>query len=292
MITPLTPNAQLDEDGVRRIVEHLIAGGVDGIFILGTTGESVSIPYAMRSRFAAIAVEQVAGRVRTYAGIANNIMSHSATAAAEYLAAGIDAVVAHPPFYYPLNNAELYDYFATLSGLIEGPLILYNMPATTHISIPLEVVERLCVLPNIIGLKDSERDIARQEAAIQIAHAQSDFAFFTGVAAYSTMALRLGADGTVPSSGNLIPDLCAEIYRCALSTDWERAQHFQERTDQIAAVYQTGRSLGQSLAGLKCAMQRLGLCGPTMMPPLQALAPDEQLAVNRALDVVGLMGAD
>ncbi len=271
MVTPITAAGELDESGVRRIVDYMIEGGVDGIFVLGTTGESMSAPVAMRSQLAAVLVDHVNGRARTYAGISGNALADSVQAAEEYFSAGIDAVVAHSPFYYALNDGELLDYFVTLSGRIAGPLILYNMPATTGISIPLEIVEKLSVIPNIVGLKDSERDAARQQAAAEFANSRADFAFFTGVAAYSATALRWGAAGAVPSSGNLVPSLCHEIYACACAGEWEGAEQAQARIDAVAAAYQKGRTLGQSLAGLKGAMCSRGLCGPTMLPPLQTL---------------------
>lgn len=283
MVTPVTPQGDLDEESVRRIIDHILAGGVEGVFVLGTTGESMSVPCSLRTRLVKVAVEHTANRARTYAGISSSILSESVLAAEEYLSLGVDAVVAHPPFYFPLAAAEILDYFTLLSESITGPLILYNMPSTTHISIPLEIVEALSLRPNIVGLKDSERDPERQQAAVQLAKSRPGFAFFTGVATYSAQALRWGADGAVPSSGNLVPRMCHDIYASARRGDWDRAEQAQAQIDQVAAVYQNGRSLGQSLAGLKAAMSLHALCDPTMLPPLHGLDEDERRRIERDL---------
>ena len=287
MITPVTDKGELDETAARRVIDHMIAGGVDGIFVLGTTGESMSTPYALRNRLVSMLVEHVAGRAQTYAGISNNILSHSVEAAQLYASLGVDALVAHPPFYYPLTPDELLEYYTALADRMPGPLLLYNMPATTRISIPLDVVEKLSRHPNVRGLKDSERDAERQQAGVEMAAGRDDFVFFTGVAAYATQALKWGADGAVPSSGNLVPALCSAIYAYARAGGWAQAEEAQRKSDAVAAAYQEGRTLGQSLAGLKYVMSLQGLCEPAMLPPLRALPADERRRVDAALAGLG-----
>ena len=161
MITPVTPHGELDEPAVRRVIDHLIEGGVSGIFILGTTGESASIPAAMKSRLVALTVEHTAKRVMVYAGISHNCLTYSVEAAQTFFELGVDVTVAHLPSYYELNPAEQEAYFITLSKNLTGPLMLYNIPITTHMSMPLGVIERLSKLTNIVGMKDSENDAAR-----------------------------------------------------------------------------------------------------------------------------------
>ena len=284
MITPVTDEGELDEPAARRVIDHMIAGGVDGIFVLGTTGESMSTPYALRNRLVSVLVEHTAGRVQTYAGISSNILSNSIEAADLYVSLGVDALVAHPPFYYPLTPNELLDYYTALADHMHGPLLLYNMPATTGISIPLDVIERLSDHPSIRGLKDSERDLERQKTAAEYAVGLDDFVFFTGVTAYAAQALKWGAAGDVPSSGNLVPELCSAIYSSACAGDWEAVEEAQDKADAVGVAYQKGRTLGQSLAALKYAMHRRDLCEPAMLPPLQELSAAEREQVDMALD--------
>ena len=137
MVTPVTPGGDLDEPAVWRIVDHMVAGGVHGIFVLGTTGENTSVPAAMRERFVALAVEHVSGRARTCAGISSNCLADSIAAAEVYAPLGVDAVVAHLPTYYALNAEEQFAYFSALADRIDLPLVLYDIPVTTHMAIPV-----------------------------------------------------------------------------------------------------------------------------------------------------------
>ena len=281
MVTPITSQGDLDEPAVRRVIDHLIEGGVSGIFVLGTTGEAASVPRTMRSRLVAIAVEHVGARAMTYAGIGDNCLAHSVDAAEQYFRLGIDAVVAHLPSYYALSPEEQSEYYAALVERIPGPLMLYNIPSTTHMSIPIKVVEKLSHHPRVVGLKDSENDVARLEAVMETLGGKSDFAIFVGVTALSARALSLGADGMVPSTGHLVPELCHRLYESGVQGDGTTAEEYQWQVDQVADIYRRNRPLGQSLAALKAAMGALGLCGPDVLPPLRPLDVAEQEAVRR-----------
>jgi dihydrodipicolinate synthase/N-acetylneuraminate lyase len=281
MITPITSRGDLDEPAVRRVIDHLIEGGVNGIFVLGTTGEGASVPRRTRSRLVAIAVEHVGDRVATYAGIGNNCLDHSVHAAEEYFRLGVDVVVAHLPSYYALDPEEQSDYYAALAERIPGPLMLYNIPSTTHMSIPIEVVEKLSHHHKIIGLKDSENSVSRLEAVVEALGGRSDFAVFAGVSALSARALCLGADGIVPSPAHLVPDLCQRLYETGVQGDVASAEEYQRQVDQVANIYVRNRTLGQSLAALKAAMGTLGLCNPDVLPPLRPLDAAQQEAVRR-----------
>jgi 4-hydroxy-tetrahydrodipicolinate synthase len=198
-------------------------------------------------------------------------------------------VVAHPPFFYPLSADELFEYYVALSAKLAGPLMIYNMPKTTHISIPLDVIDRLSVNPQIIGLKDSENDEARLQHALSLFKERQDFVFFVGAAVLSAKTLRLGGDGFIPSSGNITPRLCHKLYQNAREKDWEAVEQYQQQLDQVGAVYQKNRSLGQSLAALKYLMSGKGLCGPTMLPPFQAVPSDDREQLRQAFDALNVI---
>jgi len=153
--------------------------------------------------------------------------------------------------------------------------MLYNILATTHLSIPVEAVRKLSMHPNIVGLKDSERDLERMAACIDIARDREDFSYFCGWAAQSAHSLELGADGIVPSTGNFVPKHFRALYDAAVEGDMEEAQRLQEVTDDMAKVYQQGRPLGQQLAALKGIMEQCELCGREMLPPLTMLPEAE-----------------
>jgi len=282
MVTPFTPAGDLDEPAVRRVVEHLLAGGVAGIFVLGTTGEDASMPAPMRGRLVAVAVEQAAGRAATYAGISGNCLAESVAAAHEYRRLGVDVLVARLPTYFALNGDEQQTYFETLLEQVPGPLMLYNIAGTTHMAIPIPVVEVLSRHPKVIGLKDSDADLPRLEELVRRLGGRADFALLCGVTAWSTRALTLGADGCVPSTANLVPEVCQRLYDSFHRGDLPAAEAYQQNLDKLATFLRAGQSLAQSIGSLKAAMGALGLCGPAVLPPLVTPSPEQQQAVQAA----------
>jgi 4-hydroxy-tetrahydrodipicolinate synthase len=287
IVTPFTANGDLDDVAVGRIVSHCATGGV-AVFVLGTTGEAASISIQKRAQLVKTAVDAAANRVKVYAGIGDNCPEHSIAAANEYLRLGADAVVAHLPAYYPLKAAEMLAYFELLSSKVSGPLILYNIPQTTHMSLPLDVVEPLSHRPNIVGFKDSENAVGRPEETARRLAGRPDFAIFMGAAVLSAKALKLGFDGLVPSSGNLTPNLWRELYDKARAGSWEAVDALQARLNMIAQTFQRDRSLGESLATLKALMAVRGLCGPTVLPPLRTLDGNAREAIQHSLEAINL----
>jgi 2-dehydro-3-deoxy-D-pentonate aldolase len=279
MITPLNPDGALDEPAFERLVARQAEQG-HGLFVLGTTGEAASVPAAIRRRLVEIAVAGAARQVPVFAGIGDNCVADSIAAAASYLQLGIDAVVAHLPSYYLLDPAEMTAYFELLAKNIHGPLVLYNIPQATHMSVPVDVVERLTALPTIVGFKDSENAPGRLEEVVDRLGGRQRFSIFMGSAALSVKALRRGYDGLVPGSGNLAPELWRQLQAEASGRNWEAAEALQRRVDAVARVFQRNRTLGQSLAALKAAMESLGLCGPTVLPPLRTLDAGERAAIH------------
>lgn len=280
MVTPFTADGQLDEPAVRRIIEHLIGGEVAGVFILGTTGENASIAPATRARLVAVMVEQVRSRAMIYVGISDTCIANSIAASEEYTGMGVDACVAHLPPYYSLTPEEQFTYFATLAERISAPLMIYNIPSTTHMSIPIEVVKRLAGRPNIIGLKDSERNEERLENVLRTLGGRDDFTILVGATLYTAKGLALGANGSVPSVGNLTPGLCQRLHECGVAGDRDGADHYQRLVDEVGQIYQRGRTLGQSLGALKAAMGVFGLCEAYVLPPLTTPDLAEQQAVR------------
>jgi len=231
MVTPLTPQAKLDEPAVGRVIEHLLAGGVHGVFVLGTTGEMPSLPRALRRRLVEMTVQHVGSRAKTYAGIADNCLARCVESAGEYFDLGVGAVVAHLPTCFGLDADEQQAYLGELLEQVAGPVVLYNMPPTTHMSIPIEVVGRLAGHPRAAGLKDSENDAARLAAVLEALGGRQNFSVLTGVTGLSARALLLGADGMVPSSGNLVPGLCRRLFDAATAGDSPAAEQLQQELD-------------------------------------------------------------
>ncbi len=288
MATPFTADGRLDTAAAERLTEQLAAHGLH-VFVNGTTGEGASIAFADRVKLTEIAVKVAAKRVHVYAGIGSNCFADSVETARASLKAGADAVVAQPPSYYALDGAEMQAYFEQLIAQVKGSFMIYNIPLTMHLSIPVDVVARLAELPGVIGFKDSEGTPGRIEAVSGKVGGKAGFSLFVGVAALGVTAMKHGYDGVVPSSGNLAPRLWQQFDQAALAGDWAAAEKFQQQLDVIAGILQKGRSLAQFLAAMKAALHLRGLCTPAMLPPLRAMDPAAMASLRLELGAAGVL---
>jgi dihydrodipicolinate synthase/N-acetylneuraminate lyase len=284
-ITPLTASLTIDHDAVEKMFANFRKHQVTP-FILGTTGEAASLPQSVKQDYLqTAALLKQPGEV-LYAGISSNVLEESVSFAKNCFDAGVDVVVATLPNYYPLTPAQMKAYFEQLADKVPGPLMIYNIPPTVHMSIPLDIVEQLSHHPNIVGLKDSERNEERLLAALQLCANRADFSYFAGWAAQSVQSLLKGGDGIIPSTGNFVPGLYSELYKAVIEGNTERALVLQQQSDDVGNVYQGGRTLGESLWALKVLMKKAGICDTYMMPPLHQLSNEEEQKVVNALEAV------
>ena len=273
MVTPVTKDGDIDVKAVERIIDNFAKYGVSAL-LMGTTGEGNSVSVEQGVKMIEAAVKAAAGRITVYAGLAGNCVSEQMEAAKRFIAAGVDVIAAMLPCYYALTPQEMLKYYTDLADALTVPLMLYNITITTHMSIPVDVIEKLSHHPNIVGLKDSENNLERMEELLRLVADRDDFAYFCGCAANSAKALALGADGIVPSVGNYLPKMYADLFDAGVKGDTALAEKLQQETIEIGKINTEGLTLGQSLAGLKVIMQMVGLCDTYMLPPLIELDDD------------------
>lgn len=268
MVTPIKSNGKIDLAAAERIADNIINNGTSP-FVMGTTGELVSIPDEERLSFAEKVVEITNGRTMTYVGISSNCFQNSLHFLKQYFDVGTDVVVAHLPNFYPL--------------------IMYNIPITAHHSIPLDVADQLSRHPNIAGLKDSEANMSRFEKAASLWKDREDFSVLMGCSKHSAEGLALGADGIVPSGGNLIPAMFSSLYQAAAKGDSETAIYYQQKADCLCKIYLKDKILSESLPALKIIMNYLGLYEPHMLSPL--LEPPETVRqeIIKQVEASGIM---
>lgn len=277
MVTPITKNNEIDINAVKRIINNFAQYNVSAL-IMGTTGEGNSVSVESGVKMIKAASEAAAGRITIYAGLAGNCISEQYDAAVKFIEAGADVIAATLPCYYSLTPKQMYEYYKNLADTLTAPLMLYNITITTHMSIPLDIIEKLSHHPNIVGLKDSENNIQRMEEALTLFSDREDFAYFCGCAANSAKALSLGADGIVPSVGNYLPKIYNDLFEAGISGNTEIANDLQAKTIEIGKINTDNLTLGESLAGLKVIMKTYGLCETYMLPPLTEL--EEKTVIN------------
>lgn len=286
MATPVK-NGSVDLEATAAIIRSFVEAGVDTL-VMGTTGEGNSVPQKEGIEMVRKAVETAQGRITIYAGVTGMCLKEQIAQIEGFKETGADVAVAVLPAYYALEEEQMMAYYTALADASPLPLMLYNILATTHLSIPVEAVRKLAAHPNIVGLKDSERDLERMEQCIAVAKSREDFTYFCGWAAQSAHSLELGADGIVPSTGNFVPKHFQALYEAAVAGNMAEANRLQELTDRMAKVYQAGRPLGKQLAALKCIMAREGLCGKEMFAPLTMLSDEEYASIEEQISAFDL----
>lgn len=267
-VTPLTPAFAIDEVAVGKIFNNFYAHNASP-FILGTTGEAPSLSLQQKKDYVAAAATFKKADSVLYAGISSNIISESIEFANYCGDHGVDAVAATLPSYYFLTERQMKQYFEDLANAISLPLIIYNIPATTHMSIPLSIIDELSHHPNIVATKDSERSDERLQQSLKLWKDRNDFGHFLGWAARSADALLGGSDGLIPSTGNVFPGIYQKMLEAVAAENKELAHEMQQYSDTGGNLYQSGRTLGESLWALKALMRERGLCQAVVMPPLR-----------------------
>jgi dihydrodipicolinate synthase/N-acetylneuraminate lyase len=280
MVTPFTMDGKIDEPSAEKLINFLLDNQTIP-FVLGTTGETASIPVPEREVLIRILTKLKREGIPAIAGVIGLTFPETVSQANHYLKQGVDAVVITLPNYYELTEDQMYLYFKMLADKIGGDIIIYNIPKTVHQSIPLAVVDKLSHLVNIIGIKDSELNEKRLDDALALWSSRNDFSHFVGVNALMSNGLAQGSKGIVPSTANVDPRVYVDLVESCLEGDEKRIKDLYNQTLEWSKVYQKGKTLGDSLAALKLIMSEVDLCTPHVMPPLTELDENERGKVIR-----------
>ncbi len=283
MVTPLlSDNLCLDIKGLHKLIEHIIGGGVHGIFILGTTGESTSLSYRTREQLITESCNIVNGRIPVFVGISDTSIEESLQLASTAKKSGAFAVVAAPPFYYGLGQIELFKYYWRLADKLPLPLFLYNMPSHTKINIDIKTVLSLSEHPNIIGLKDSSANAVYFQSLCYLLRANEDFTLLVGPEEMTCQTVLMGGHGGVNGGANLFPKLYVELYNAVVAKDFDRMARLQDLVMEISSKIYTQGSYGSSyLKGIKSALKVLGIIEANIAPPFDTFEEKEMTAVTQ-----------
>jgi len=266
MLTPLLSNWTLDYNRVKKLIDHLIDGGVHGIFILGTTGESTSLSYQTRRDLIERTSEYINGRIPFLAGITDTSIEESLSLAS-----------------LALGQEELFEYYWDLADLSKLPIFLYNMPSMTKISMAVETAVRLSKHPNIIGLKDSSANTVYFQA-LKYAIKRKDFALFVGPEEIMAETVLMGGSGGFNGGANLFPKLYVKMYEAAIAHDFETIKVLQKQILEISSLlYNVGKFNSSYLKGLKGAASLIDVCNNFMAPPLKPFMEKEMTQIANSM---------
>jgi 4-hydroxy-tetrahydrodipicolinate synthase len=284
MVTPLRGRDELDVAGLERLVERLLAGGVNGLFILGTTGEGPSLSYRLRRDLVERVCRQVKGRVPVLVGITDTAFVESVQLSQHAAKVGADALVVAPPYYLPESQPELVEYLDHLVPELPLPLFLYNMPALTKVHIEMDTIRRAMDNPRIIGIKDSSGDLGYYKKVANLIRERKDWSLLIGPEEKLFDSLELGGDGGVSGGANIFPALYAGVCREYRAGNVARAQELQTQIQKVSdAIYRVGKYSSAIIKGIKCALACQGVCDDFMAEPFHRFREAERELIQSRL---------
>ena len=278
LVTPLDESAGVDEPGLARLIERVVSGGVNGLFLLGTTGEAPSLTIDCKTKLVRAACDLARGRVPVLVNLTATAISEVFALAEAAAECGAQAAVLAPPFYYPLSQGELSGYFERIVPRLPQPVYLYNYPQIFKVPIGIETLERVSAMPRVLGLKDSSGDMEYFAAVRRRFPAGAGFGLYCGPDRCLSEALRLGADGGVSGGANLFPRLYADLFEAHRHGDNGTVDARQSVVDELVrTIYGVGEPGTGTIQGIKCALAELGICSAITAEPLGPV-PREQVA--------------
>lgn len=284
MVTPLAGRDELDHAGLSHLVEHMLSNGVAGLFLLGTTGEGPSLSYRLRYELVEKTCELVAGRIPVLVGITDTSLVEAIELAKFSRDAGAAAVVAAPPYYFPVEQSPLLTFLSRLAEQSPLPLFLYNMPSCVKASLTFETVESLARHENVVGLKDSSGDMAYFRRALTLRAARPDWTILMGPEHLMAESVLAGSDGGVTGGANLHPRLFVEQYEAATRRDQPTIDRLQTEVVALGRIYNVGGSgMAPYLCGLKCALEITRICSSQLAEPFTAFGPVEREQIESLL---------
>ena len=289
LVTPLLDNDKLDIDGLERLVEHVISGGVTSIFILGTTGEAQSLSFKIRAEMIRQTARILNKRLPLLVGISDTSLVDSIRLSQVACECGADALVSAPPYYFATGQPELAEFYENLIPNLPLPLFLYNMPVHTKVTFAPATIRRIAQNEKVIGFKDSSANGTYFQTVLYEMRGHNDFSMFVGPEEMTAEAVLMGASGGVNGGANLYPRLYVDLYNAAVSRDLDTVRALQYKIMQISTTIYTQGSFGSSyLKGVKCALSVLGVCNDFMASPFNRFDKEHRKRIEGALDALEL----
>lgn len=283
LVTPLANRDTLDLPGLDRLVEHVIAGGVHGLFILGTTGEAPGLSYRLRREVVTRVCRQAGGRLPVLVGITDTAFEESVALARFAADAEADALVLSTPYYFPAGQTELKEYVRHLLPELPLPLMLYNMPALTKVWFETETLRELADLPGIAGVKDSSGDLEYFARLLTLGRSRPDWSFLIGPEHLMPAAVKLGGHGGVNGGANVLPRLFVDAYEAAHRDDLAALAPLNARIDAFQEIYTIGKYASRHIKATKSALSILGICSDFMAEPFHRFKAPERARVEQLL---------
>lgn len=284
LVTPLLKNRELDINGLKNLIEHVLEGGVHGIFLLGTNGEGPSLGYALRKQLITEACKIVNHRVPVLVCITDTSLEATLEIAEHSKKSGVDALVVAPPYYFPISQQEMVDYLRDLVPMLPLPFLLYNIPSCTKLHLSVETVRKAKEF-GAIGIKESSGDMSLLYTLIEEFKDSPDFSIIAGAELFLSETIVNGGHGAVAGGANFFPRLFVELYEASLSNDLDRIKELREIVLKVhSTIYDVGDSATKSIKAIKSALSIMGVCSDYMVRPLHEFDAEQKKEISGYLD--------
>jgi len=283
LITPVDANEKLDIPALRNLIEYVMAGGVHGVFVLGSTGEFYGLDFEEKEEALAATMDQVGGRVPVYVGasaITTKECIKLTRLAKKYQAAAVTVLT---PMFITPNEQELYAHFRAIAEAEDIANIIYNNPDRTGVNVSPGLLDRLADVPNIVGAKDSSGDMT-----LTLEYIRTRDRGFPILAGRDTMILATlvyGGAGCVAGTANVVPQIVVEIYDKYLAGDIAGALEAQYRLSLLRNAY----SLGSFPVVPKDALNMLGINVGHPVKPIEHVSESNQEKLKEILAAMGVI---
>jgi len=285
LITPMNEDETVNMEGLRTVIDHVIDGGVHGIFILGSQGESFTLSMDEKITVINTSLEASSGRIPVYVGtgMITTAQSIQMTAVARDL--GAAAVSVLTPYFITPTQAELVEHYRVVADAAgDMPFLLYNNPNRTAVDIDVETVVTLAEIDNVVGMKDSSANLIQTMKYID-ATRDMDFSVLVGNDASIFATMLSGGKGAVAATANVAPALIVGIYDAIKSGDIDKARELQYRLFPIRQAF----GLGTFPVVVKEALNLMGLPAGPARRPIQGLLPEKKQELKKILSDAGLL---
>ena len=283
LVTPFTPDGELDLDTLKKLVEWHIEQGSHGLVPVGTTGESPTLTHDEHRLVIEEVVRAVDSRIPVIAGAGSNSTREGIGLVRHAAEVGADAALVVTPYYNKPTQAGLIAHYTALAEASDLPIIIYNIPGRSVVDMTPETMGELAKLPTIIGVKDATGKLER--VSQQRMTCGTGFVQLSGEDGTALGFNAHGGVGCISVTANVAPRLCAEFQKATLAGDYAKALEYQDRLMPLhVAIF-----VEPGLVGAKYAMSRLGLCDERVRLPLVALTDPTRRLIDAALEHAGLI---
>jgi 4-hydroxy-tetrahydrodipicolinate synthase len=285
VVTPIDSKENLDENGLRRLITHLIKGGINGLFVLGSCGEGPALTDKVKLKTVEVTVEEAASNIPVFAGALETSTMRAVEFSSKLKSAGADAVVILPPYYFSAyDDQAIINHYSSIAAKINLPVIAYNLPIVTTRSITVKVFKELVKIENIISLKDSSGNFDEFLKILDISK-ENNFPVYQGIESLAGSSLLSNADGIVMGGANIIPSIFTKLYKESTLGNIKIVLELQKIVNQLISVFREECFY----SSMKYALEVLGICSGRVTEPMPTISETQKKRIKKKLKEINII---